>query len=441
MPVPVFHNHNHHHSDKQAETISIPIQKTVGRELLQMTLQDGTTKSLKLPTSLLSDLEFVLNRQLNAEDAKDILTSPSMVACIEAKLNTGNPETDINKMKKITLKQCVELFTLNGVKENRAMINGVDTFFIEAGDSSKETVLFIHGGVGSSSYKSWKYQFLELSEKYHVISPDLPGYGKSPHPHDKCTLNFYVKFVKDFMVNRGIESANVISSSMGGWIGLGFTLENPSMVNKLVGTASGGLTDREIPLTIRELTMFPKVAKFLLTRLHKNKTLVTTIAKKFNRGLPVPENVFELTDMFFSSEDVTPAFMEFLNDQFSASPKEVLSDLFGKGKDKKHKEVLRGFKNVYMNGFEVLNSAGIPYWIAHGDNDLVFQLPLVKAAAKNFEHCTLTEFKCGHGPHLQVPNEFNPLLLKFLESQPEETEKRKKFKDVMLTIRNVFKHS
>ena len=437
--MPSFRNHGHAQPHRQEEVATVQATKITGRELLQTTLPDGTTKSLHLPTSLLRDLELTLKRQINQDDANEILASPSMVACIETKLNTGNPETDINKMRKITYNQCVKLFTLNGVKEQRTRVNGIDTFYIEAGDQGKETVFFIHGGVGSSSYKSWKYQFLELSEKYHVISPDLPGYGKSPHPRDKCTLNFYVKFVKDFMVNQGIETANVISSSMGGWIGLGFTLENPSMVNKLVGTASGGLTDREIPLTIRELTMFPKVAKFLLTRLHKNRKLVTTIAKKFNRGLPVPENVFELTDMFFSNEDVTPAFMEFLNDQFSSSPKEVLSDLLNKGKDKKHKEVLRGFKNVYMNGFEVLNSAGIPYWIAHGDNDLVFQLPLVEAAAKNFEHCTLTKFKCGHGPHLQVPNEFNPLLLKFLEHSPEETEKRKKFKDVMLTIRNVFK--
>ena len=149
MPVPVFHNHNHSQSPKQTEVISTPVPKRVGRELLQTTLSDGTTKSLRMPVSLLSDLELALRRQLNAEDAIEILTSPSMIASIEAKLNTGNPETDINKMKKITLKQCTELFTLNGVKENRAMINGIDTFYIEAGDSSKETVLFIHGGVGS----------------------------------------------------------------------------------------------------------------------------------------------------------------------------------------------------------------------------------------------------------------------------------------------------
>ena len=197
MSMQSFRNHGHLQPHVQGAVAATQVPKVASKELLQTTLPDGTTKSLHLPVSLFKDLESALKHPLNQDDANEILTSPSMVACIEAKLNTGNLEADINKMRKITYNQCVELFTLNGVKEKRARVNDVDTFYIEAGDASKETILFIHGGVGSSSYKSWKYQFLELSEKYHVISPDLPGYGKSPHPKDKCTLNFYVKFVKD----------------------------------------------------------------------------------------------------------------------------------------------------------------------------------------------------------------------------------------------------
>ena len=59
-------------------------------------------------------------------------------------------------------------------------INGVEIFYREAGDKNKPTLVLLHGYPTSSHM--YRNLINDLSDKYHLIAPDYPGYGRSEQP-------------------------------------------------------------------------------------------------------------------------------------------------------------------------------------------------------------------------------------------------------------------
>jgi alpha-beta hydrolase superfamily lysophospholipase len=63
-------------------------------------------------------------------------------------------------------------------------VNGLEIFYRETGPKDAPTILLLHGLPSSSRM----YQSLlesSLSEKYHLIAPDYPGFGHSSWPNPK----------------------------------------------------------------------------------------------------------------------------------------------------------------------------------------------------------------------------------------------------------------
>src|SRR5574344_2945082 len=66
------------------------------------------------------------------------------------------------------------------VKYNHVKIDDCNVFYREAGDSTRPTILLLHG------FPSASHQFRdlipELMGNYHLIAPDLPGFGQTTAP-------------------------------------------------------------------------------------------------------------------------------------------------------------------------------------------------------------------------------------------------------------------
>jgi pimeloyl-ACP methyl ester carboxylesterase len=60
--------------------------------------------------------------------------------------------------------------------------NGVKVFYREAGKPTNPTFLLLHG-FPSSSFQ-YRNLITALAPKYHVIAPDLPGFGFTEYPAD-----------------------------------------------------------------------------------------------------------------------------------------------------------------------------------------------------------------------------------------------------------------
>ena len=87
-------------------------------------------------------------------------------------------------------------------------IEGLDIFYREAGSPSNPTLLLLHGFPTSSHM--FRKLIPELSEQYHVIAPDYPGYGNSSMPsvdEFDYTFDHMASIVEQLLNKKKIEKA------------------------------------------------------------------------------------------------------------------------------------------------------------------------------------------------------------------------------------------
>ncbi|EFW92543.1 hypothetical protein ZOD2009_06734 [Haladaptatus paucihalophilus DX253] len=92
---------------------------------------------------------------------------------------------------------------------------GFDVAYTEAGDPEAPDVLLLHGIHAAASNKEFDQIFKQLARKYHVIAPDLPGFGRSSRPPVDYTASLYSSFVADFADDM-TDDAICLASSLSG---------------------------------------------------------------------------------------------------------------------------------------------------------------------------------------------------------------------------------
>ena len=61
-----------------------------------------------------------------------------------------------------------------------ADVDGLKVFYREAGDPARRVVLLLHGFPSASHM--FRHLIPELADRYHVVAPDLPGFGMTEQP-------------------------------------------------------------------------------------------------------------------------------------------------------------------------------------------------------------------------------------------------------------------
>lgn len=92
---------------------------------------------------------------------------------------------------------------------------GVDIAYTEAGDPDDPDLVLLHGINAAASNHEFETVFDRLSEEYHVIAPDLPGFGHSDRPPLLYSASLMTTFVRDFVSDES-EQATVVASSLTG---------------------------------------------------------------------------------------------------------------------------------------------------------------------------------------------------------------------------------
>ncbi len=113
-------------------------------------------------------------------------------------------------------------------------VDGIPIHYQEFGVKSDPTLVLIHGFTASNYV--WKSTAPMLAEQgFHVVAPDLPGFGFSGKPswYD-YSIASNSRILQRFLNLLGIGRATVVGSSYGGAVGMWFTLDNPERVAKLV---------------------------------------------------------------------------------------------------------------------------------------------------------------------------------------------------------------
>ncbi len=92
---------------------------------------------------------------------------------------------------------------------------GFDVAYTEAGDPEDPDLLLFHGVNAAASSHEFHRVFGVLAEEYHVIAPDLPGFGGSDRPPLLYSASLYETFVADAIADLA-ETPVVVGSSLTG---------------------------------------------------------------------------------------------------------------------------------------------------------------------------------------------------------------------------------
>ena len=132
-------------------------------------------------------------------------------------------------------------------------LNGVEIFYREAGPKDAPTLVLLHG-YPTSSYM-FRNLMRTLSNEYHLIAPDYPGYGKSEQPpvaeFDYTFANF-ASIIDNLLTTLEIDQYSLYVMDYGAPVGYRLFEKHPERVQSFIvqnGNAyEEGLKDFWIPI-------------------------------------------------------------------------------------------------------------------------------------------------------------------------------------------------
>tara|TARA_B100000767_G_scaffold227453_1_gene217441 strand:- start:361 stop:801 length:441 start_codon:yes stop_codon:yes gene_type:complete len=98
-------------------------------------------------------------------------------------------------------------------------------------------LVLVHGFMGSS--EMWKSQIKHFKKYFRVISPALPGFGKSKEIKSCDSIETMAKTILDYLEKKKINKFNLLGHSMGGMIAQEITRLAGNKILKLICYGTG----------------------------------------------------------------------------------------------------------------------------------------------------------------------------------------------------------
>ncbi|VUD59348.1 4,5:9,10-diseco-3-hydroxy-5,9, 17-trioxoandrosta-1(10),2-diene-4-oate hydrolase [Thalassocella blandensis] len=261
----------------------------------------------------------------------------------------------------------------SSVNQSDVMAGEVKTAYLSSGVG--RPLIFLHGaGAGAVT---WYPSIGEFAQHFHVLVPDIVGYGESDKPVAPYDRAYFSLWLKDFMLAVGAPKAHIVGGSQGGAIALQFALDYPDMVDKLVLVASGALgarTSLSAFLGMLWLNCFPSA---LANRFYSRFILHHPDRRDLNHA--------QYSVAVIKSQGGKNAFRYGRGAAVSAMPEDAL----------------RQIANQTL--------------IVWGENDRLFSVMHGEVAADVLPNAKLICIpNAGHLPQIDQPEVFNDTLLEFL---------------------------
>ena len=237
--------------------------------------------------------------------------------------------------------------------------------YIEAGKG--ETLVLLHGLMGALS--NWEPVIEQFKDRYHVVVPILPIYEL---PILTLGVKALSRYVHRFLKYRGLNNVVLIGNSLGGHVGLVFTVAHQEFVKALVLTGSSGLYENA-----------------------------------FGGSFPKRE-----------SYDYIKEKVQFTFYDPATATKELVDDVFKTVNDRsKVIRILTMAKSaIRHNMAKELSKITIPVSLIWGANDKVTPPEVATEFHQLLPNSELNWVeKCGHAPMMEHPEVFNNYLEKFLD--------------------------
>ena len=114
-------------------------------------------------------------------------------------------------------------------------VNGINIAYREAGDKNDPTIVLLHG-FPASSYQ-YRKVLTQLSNEYHLIAPDYPGFGNSDFPDAEnfsYTFDNIATVVALFLKQKKIDSYAIMIQDYGAPIGFRLATAHPEKITAII---------------------------------------------------------------------------------------------------------------------------------------------------------------------------------------------------------------
>lgn len=125
-----------------------------------------------------------------------------------------------------------------------ATVNDVKVFYREAGAEASPAVLLLHGFPTSSHM--FRDLIPALSDRYHVVAPDLPGFGFSDAPNrERFRYSFenLAEIIDNFTQTIGLERYAIYVFDYGAPVGFRLALAHPERITAIVSQNGNAYED------------------------------------------------------------------------------------------------------------------------------------------------------------------------------------------------------
>ena len=152
-------------------------------------------------------------------------------------------KTKINKYKNVALIILIMIIMIstnikaqkNPILHKTIHVNGVEIFYREAGSKDSPTILLLHGYPTSSHM--FRNLMKDLSDSYHLLAPDYPGYGNSEQPSmEKFAYTFdnMALIIEGFLEKLDVKKYSIYLMAYGPPIGFRIAAKYPERVEALI---------------------------------------------------------------------------------------------------------------------------------------------------------------------------------------------------------------
>jgi pimeloyl-ACP methyl ester carboxylesterase len=114
-------------------------------------------------------------------------------------------------------------------------VDGLSIFYREAGPKDAPTLLLLHGLPSSS--RMFEPLFSRLSDRYHLVAPDYPGFGHSDWPDPKkfaYTFDHIAETMNHCTESLGLSRYTLYMQDYGGPVGFRMALAHPDRIEALI---------------------------------------------------------------------------------------------------------------------------------------------------------------------------------------------------------------
>jgi pimeloyl-ACP methyl ester carboxylesterase len=191
-------------------------------------------------------------------------------------------------------------------------VDGLKIFYREAGPKGAPTVVLLHGFPSSSHM--FRELIPRLSDKYHVLAPDYPGFGYSdaPSPDQYAyTFDHLADTVDHFLDQQGVTKYSIYIQDYGAPVGFRLATRHPDRVQAII-TQNGNAYDEGLAPFWAEY-LYPYWKDPNVANEAKVRQLLTLDATRLQylQGFRNPEHVNPDSYLFDQAHLTAPATTRF----------------------------------------------------------------------------------------------------------------------------------